>query len=89
MVGEEVSFGHNTTPSASSISRRLSGLLSQNTDAVQRSTASIRSWIFCYPISRKAERRLTLAISCASRRLPPCNECHGRIDFLAEAGGSN
>ena len=34
MVGGEACFGHNTTPSASSILRRLNGLLPQSTSAV-------------------------------------------------------
>src|SRR4029077_6857241 len=55
--GEEVCFVHNTMPSASSISRRLSGLLAPSTGAVRRSTASIHSWIFCCPTSWKAKRR--------------------------------
>jgi hypothetical protein len=77
--GGEVCFGHNTTPSASSISRRLSGSLSQNTSAVQRPTASVRSWIFCCPISWKAKRRWTFANWCANRRLPLSNGCPVRI----------
>ena len=36
MVGGEACFGHNTTPSASLISRRLSGLLPQRGAAFNR-----------------------------------------------------
>ena len=53
----EVCFARNTTPSASSILRRLSELPLPSTSAGLRSTASIRLWIFCYPTSPKAKRR--------------------------------
>src|SRR5436190_22085963 len=87
MVGGEACFGHNTTPSASSISRRLNGLLPQSTSAVRRSTASIRSWIFCCPTSLKAKRCWTLANCCASRRLLLSNECPVRIVVEGESRG--
>ena len=47
----------NTMPSASSISRRLSGLLAPSTSAVRRSTASI-------PLSRFYSRTLRKAARC-------------------------
>ena len=97
--GRRACFGHNTTPSASSISRRLSELPPPSTSAGLRSPASIRSWIFCCPTSGKAKRRSIRANWCASRRLPLSIGFHVRIVAIrfaraavvlfAEAGGPN